>query len=100
MGEVLHESCLKHCVPGGLVVTATSSQLASDSYGYVTGALYSLGMRLRYWFTQVSSLDGWELGMTNNIGRCFVIIGNILIKLLLIFIIMIIVSSIYHDNNL
>ncbi|XP_037789148.1 2-methylene-furan-3-one reductase-like isoform X3 [Penaeus monodon] len=68
VGEVLHESCLKHCVPGGLVVTATSSQLASDSYGYVTGALYSLGMRLRYWFTQAPWLTGGRWGTLEVCG--------------------------------
>ncbi|XP_063611991.1 reticulon-4-interacting protein 1 homolog, mitochondrial-like isoform X1 [Penaeus indicus] len=68
VGEVLHESCLKHCVPGGLVVTATSSQLASDSYGYVTGALYSLGMRLWYWFTQAPWLTGGRWGTLEVCG--------------------------------
>ena len=45
---------MKHCVPGGVVVTTTASQLASDSYGYVMGGLYSLYMRARYWFMKVS----------------------------------------------
>ena len=54
VGQVLHESCLRYCLPGGIVITTTSSQLASDSYGYITGGLYSLYMRARYWFIKVA----------------------------------------------
>lgn len=53
VGQVLHEHCLKYCLPDGIVVTTASSQLASDSYGYVMGGLYSLFMRARYWFIKV-----------------------------------------------
>ncbi|KAK7074880.1 hypothetical protein SK128_020693 [Halocaridina rubra] len=62
VGQVLHESCLKHCVPGGVVVTTTASHLASDSYGYIMGGLYSVYMRARYWFTKSPWLTGgrWE----------------------------------------
>ncbi|XP_069945410.1 reticulon-4-interacting protein 1 homolog, mitochondrial-like isoform X2 [Cherax quadricarinatus] len=62
VGQVLHESCLKHCLPGGVVVTTTSSQLASDSYGYVIGGLYSLYMRARYWLTKSPWLTGGRWG--------------------------------------
>ncbi|XP_069157802.1 reticulon-4-interacting protein 1 homolog, mitochondrial isoform X2 [Procambarus clarkii] len=62
VGQALHESCLKHCLPGGVVVTTTSSLLASDSYGYVAGGLYSLYMRARYWFTKSPWLTGGRWG--------------------------------------
>lgn len=51
---MLHEPCLKYCLPDGIVVTTASSQLASDSYGYMMGGLYSLYMRARYWFIKVT----------------------------------------------
>lgn len=58
VGQVLHDSCLKYCVPGGVVVTTSASQLVSDSYGYVMGGLYSLYMRARYWFTKSPLITG------------------------------------------
>lgn len=54
VGQVLHEACLKYCLPDGIVVTTSSSQLASDSYGYIMGGLYALYMRARYWFIKVT----------------------------------------------
>lgn len=62
VGQVLHDSCLKYCLPGGIVVTTTSSQLASDSYGYITGGLYSLYLRAKYWFVKTPWLTGGRLG--------------------------------------
>ncbi|KAG7163860.1 Reticulon-4-interacting protein 1-like 2 [Homarus americanus] len=69
VGQVLHDSCLKHCLPGGVVVTTTSSQLASDSFGYVTGGLYSLYMRARYWFTKSPWLTGGRWGTSEVSGN-------------------------------
>ena len=45
---------MKHCLPGGTVVTTTLPILASDSYGYFLGAIYALFIRFRYIFTKVS----------------------------------------------
>ncbi|XP_076043233.1 NAD(P)H oxidoreductase RTN4IP1, mitochondrial-like isoform X2 [Oratosquilla oratoria] len=58
VGQVLHESSTKHCLPGGMVVTTTMCPLASDSYGYISGALYSLLMRCKYFFTKAP----WQTG--------------------------------------
>lgn len=62
VGQVLHDSCLKYCLPGGIVVTTTSSQLPSDSYGYIAGGLYSLYLRAKYWFVKTPWLTGGRLG--------------------------------------
>lgn len=75
VGQVLHESCLKHCVPGGIVVTTTASQLVSDSYGYVIGGLYSLYMRASYWFIKSPWLTGGRWGTFEVNGK---VLDNVL----------------------
>ncbi|XP_050716287.1 reticulon-4-interacting protein 1 homolog, mitochondrial-like isoform X2 [Eriocheir sinensis] len=69
VGQVLHEPCLKYCLPDGIVVTTASSLLASDSYGYMMGGLYSLYMRARYWFIKAPWLSGGRWGTLEVKGQ-------------------------------
>lgn len=62
VGQVLHESCLKHCAFGGRVVTTTNNILASDDYGFVLGAFYSAYIRTKYFFTKSPWLTGGGWG--------------------------------------
>ncbi|KAK3862316.1 hypothetical protein Pcinc_031812 [Petrolisthes cinctipes] len=75
VGEVLHDSCLKHCIPGGTVVTTTSAHLASDSYGYISGGFYSLYMRARLFFTKAPWLTGGGWGKLDVNGHVLEEVG-------------------------
>lgn len=47
LGAVVHESCLRFCDDDGIVVTTVATKIASDSYGFIFGALYALWVRIQ-----------------------------------------------------
>ncbi|XP_026274240.1 reticulon-4-interacting protein 1 homolog, mitochondrial isoform X1 [Frankliniella occidentalis] len=47
LGAVVHESCLRFCNDDGIVVTTVATRIASDSYGFILGALYALWVKVQ-----------------------------------------------------
>ncbi|KAJ1527130.1 hypothetical protein ONE63_008664 [Megalurothrips usitatus] len=47
LGAVVHESCLRFCDDDGIVVTTVATKIASDSYGFILGALYALWVKVQ-----------------------------------------------------
>lgn len=47
-GPVAHQFCLNLCSPEGSVITPVCSSLASDSYGFIFGSLYSAWVQLAH----------------------------------------------------
>ncbi|PNF39954.1 hypothetical protein B7P43_G15953 [Cryptotermes secundus] len=46
-GSVAYQPCLKFCKPGGFVVSTETSELASDSYGFLFRSIYAFWIRIR-----------------------------------------------------